>query len=343
MVGATGNVGTALLRRLGAEPSVTAVGGVSRRPAGNPPEPPYDAVEWLHTDLSTPDCLPALTRHLHDADAVVHLAWKIQPGRDEAELWRTNVDGARRVMEAVAAAGVPHLVVSSSVGVYSPGPKDVAVDEDWPRLGIPTSSYSRHKVVVEEMLDRFAATNPRTSVARVRPGLVFQADAGAEIARFFLGPLVPVGVLGRVRLPWLPLPAELVFQAVHADDLAAAVWAVLDAQADGPFNVADDPVLTPADLAGAVGADGTRPMPLRVLRGLAAASWRAHLQPTDPGWVDLAAHCPVMSTARIRSLGWTPTTTATQALSELVEAISGGRGGPGPALRPRGLIEGRTP
>lgn len=37
-------------------------------------------------------------------------------------------------IRAVAEAGVPALVYASSVGAYSPGPKDRSVDESWPVL-----------------------------------------------------------------------------------------------------------------------------------------------------------------------------------------------------------------
>lgn len=342
VVGGTGNIGTAVLRRFAAEPRITSLAGVSRRPPGAHPEAPHDAVDWLHVDIGDPAAAAPLTEHLRGADVVIHLAWQIQPGRDEARLWRTNVDGARHVMAAVAGADVPHLVVVSSVGAYSPGPKDSAVDESWPTDGITSSSYSRHKAVVERQLDLFEREHPSVGVARLRPGLVFQGGAAAEIARFFLGPLVPTSVLGRLHVPFLPLPRELTFQAVHADDVGGACWSVVHHRATGAFNVAAEPVLTPQLLAEALGAKGSRSVPLRALRALASATWRLHLQPTDPGWVDIASQCPVMDTGRLRTLGWTPTRTATAALAELVDGLSSGRGGPGPALRPRGRVAGRA-
>jgi nucleoside-diphosphate-sugar epimerase len=56
----------------------------------------------------------------------LHLAWLIQPSRDLAKLHETNVHGSRRVFEAAARAGVGAIVYASSVGAYSPGPKDRA-------------------------------------------------------------------------------------------------------------------------------------------------------------------------------------------------------------------------
>ena len=46
VVGASGNVGTAVLRRLAAEPSVAEIVGIARRPPTDAGAP-YDAVRWV--------------------------------------------------------------------------------------------------------------------------------------------------------------------------------------------------------------------------------------------------------------------------------------------------------
>ena len=92
------------------------------------PKQAFPKVEWRGADVTTSDLRP----HFEGADAVVHLAWLIQPGRDKPTLRAVNVDGSARVFRATAEAGVPALVYASSVGAYSPGPKDRTVDESWP-------------------------------------------------------------------------------------------------------------------------------------------------------------------------------------------------------------------
>src|SRR3954466_4867992 len=145
VTGATGNVGTAVLRALRDEAAVDEIVGVARRlPAVAPP--PKTA--WARADVSRDDLEPLL----RGADCVVHLAWLIQPSRDERVTRATNVDGSRRVFEAAAAADVPAIVYASSIGAYAAGPKDRAVDESYPTTGIPTSFYSRHKAAVERSL-----------------------------------------------------------------------------------------------------------------------------------------------------------------------------------------------
>jgi UDP-glucose 4-epimerase len=240
------------------------------------------------------------------------------------------------VFDAAAEAGAGALVHASSIGVYSPGPKYRAVDESWPRDGVPSSFYSRHKAAAERALDAAEQANPQLRVVRLRPGLIFKREAGPEVRRLFAGPLVPAALLRPGRLPVLPLPERLVLQAVHGDDVGEAYrLAALSPDARGAYNVAADPVLDPATLAQALHARWLR-VPVRPLRVLADAAWRAHLQPTPPGWLDMGLAVPVMDTRRAREeLGWTPRRSATSALLELLAGMREPAGLDTPPLEPR--------
>ncbi|MCS5734459.1 NAD-dependent epimerase/dehydratase family protein [Herbiconiux daphne] len=323
IVGASGNLGTALLRRAAHEPGVELV-GISRRAPR--PEEPYSLAEWHEADISTASA-ESLARVFAGADAVVHLGWALQPNHDEPAMARTNVRGTRVVLEAAGLAGVPQVLVASSVGAYSFGPKHRAVGEDWPTGGVQSSHYGRHKAMNERAMDAFEQANPDVAVTRIRPGLVFQPDAATEIAHLFAGRLVPVRLLGLMRhLPVLPLPTSLIAQAVHADDVADAFWRAIERRARGAFNIAADPVLGPAEIAAALGVPRTVPFRRGVLRAIVDLTWRLRLQATDPGWIDLATAIPVMSTARARAeLGWAPTISSTAALDQLVDALGAGR------------------
>jgi nucleoside-diphosphate-sugar epimerase len=326
VTGATGNVGTSVIRALGADPQVDEIVGVARRlPAWSAPR-----TRWASADVAQDDLRPLFA----GADVVIHLAWLIQPSRDGAALERVNVHGSRRVFHAAAEAGVARLVHASSVGVYSPGPKDRAVDESWPREGVASSFYSRHKAAAEHALDAVEASGVR--VVRLRPGLIFRREAGPEVRRLFAGPLLPARLLRPGLLPVLPLPVRLVLQAVHGDDVAEAYrLAALAPDAQGAYNVAAEPVLDGATLARLFRARPVR-VPARALRALADLSWRARLQPTPPGWLDMGLGVPLMDTRRAREqLGWAPRHTATAALEELLAGMREPAGLPTPPLEPR--------
>ncbi|GAA3884012.1 NAD-dependent epimerase/dehydratase family protein [Saccharothrix violaceirubra] len=316
MTGATGNVGTALLRRLAAGPDVRVHGVSRRRPD---PVEPYAGVDWTPVDLAREGAEEVLSGVFADADAVVHLAWKIQPGRDETALFRTNVAGSDRVFHAAVAAGVRHLVHLSSVGAYSPAVKDRPKDETWPTDGVRTSAYSRHKAAVERILDGLERDHPDLVVSRVRPGLILQPEAASELRDYFLGPLVPTWLF-RTRVPLVPLPDNLVLQFVHADDVADALALLVRERIGGAVNLAAEPVLTPRDLAAALG--GRRvPLSPSVLRFLVGLTWRLRLHPSPPGWLDLALTTPVLDTTKARDLGWKPRHDARSTLRALVKAM----------------------
>jgi nucleoside-diphosphate-sugar epimerase len=330
VTGATGNVGTSLMRALAADDQVTELAGVARRR----PEWTVPKATWVQADVEADGArLPEL---FAGADAVVHLAWLIQPSRDRAELRRVNVDGSRRVFEAAAVAGVGTLVHASSIGAYSRGPKDRRIDESHPTEGTPSSTYSVDKVAAERILDEVERDAPDLRVARLRPALIFKAEAGTEIRRYFAGPLLPSVLVRPEFLRLVPELPRLVVQAVHADDVAEAYRLVITTpDARGAFNVAAEPVLDPDVLARELRAVKV-PVRARILRALADLTWRAHLQPTEPGWLDMGLTVPVMATARIRALGWAPRWTSVEALRELLDGMSRGRGLEGaPPLDPR--------
>jgi ferritin-like metal-binding protein YciE/nucleoside-diphosphate-sugar epimerase len=324
VTGATGNVGTSTVRALSQSPEIEEIVGIARRePTWNPPK-----TSWVEANILSAD----LDEIFSGADAVIHLAWAIQPSRDAVTLERINIEGSWRVFEAVAAAGVPKLVYASSVGAYSRGPKDHAVAEDWPVEGTPTSFYSRHKVAVEHQLDRFEADNPEASVVRLRPALIFKGEAATEIRRLFVGPFLPNFLLRRGLLLALPRVDRLRFQAVHSEDVGQAYLRAVLAEAKGAFNIAAEPPLSPEQMAELIGVRSF-PVPAGVVRRLADLTWNLRLQPTPPGWLDMALNVPLMSSQRAHEeLGWEPRHSAVEALEELVVGMREGRGAKTPPL-----------
>jgi UDP-glucose 4-epimerase len=223
VVGGSGNVGTAVLEALRGAPEVTSLVGLARRLPDRSAEP-YRSAEWVTLDIAAEAADDAeeeaivarLARAFEGATAVVHLVWLIQPNHDRELLRRANVDGTRRVAEACARAGVAQLVCASSWAAYSPVADDVPRDESWPTGGIPSSHYGVDKAAQERVLDEFEVAHPEVVVTRMRMALVFTRDAGAEIGRYFLGPLVPRALLRPGTLPFLPVPKGLRVHVVHA-------------------------------------------------------------------------------------------------------------------------------
>lgn len=320
VVGATGNVGTSLVEALRGDDRIERVVGLARRlPERQPPGTEFHAVDVA---------VDPLTPHFRAADVVVHLAWLFQPTHRPLVTWRANALGSIRVFEAAAAARVPSLVYASSIGTYSPGPDgDARVDETWPTHSLPTAAYGREKAYVERVLDAFELEHPQMRVVRLRPAFIFKRAAATEQRRIFAGPFLPRRLVHRGRLPVLPYPKGLRFQALHSADAADAYLRAIVGDVRGAFNVTAEPVVDGPTLARILDA---RPIevPRRIVRGAVAAAWHAHLVPADPALFDLALDLPVIDPTRARiELGWAPRHSAADAVAEMIEGMGDGAGG----------------
>jgi UDP-glucose 4-epimerase len=326
VVGATGNVGTSVLRSLENEERVESVLGLARRLPGLR----MNKVEWAAADIARDDLVP----HFRGADAVILLAWLIQPSRDLNKLWIVNVEGSTRAARAVADAGVPALLYASSVGAYSPGPKDRAVDESWPTGGVPNSYYARQKAEVERRLDRFESQNPEVRVVRMRQGLTFKKEASQGIRRLFGGPFLPGSLARPEFINALPEIKGLRGQVVHSYDVGEAYRLALLNDARGAFNLATDPVLDAREIGRILNARPV-PVPVQLARAGARLSWQLRLQPVPEGWLDLALNIPIMDTTRARQeLGWTPSYDAAETLLDVLAGLRSGAGLDTPSLSP---------
>lgn len=318
VTGATGNVGTSVLESLSREPSVTEIVGVARRL----PKLQVPKTHFVSANVASDD----LVSLFRGADAVVHLAWLLHSFRDEEELERVNVTGSQRVFDSVVRAGVPQLVVASSMGAYAPGPKYLRVNEQWPTTGIPTSLYSRQKSRVERVLDQLEKERPELAVTRIRPALIFKRGASSEIKRLFIGGWIPPWLFRARAMRLVPETPGLCFQAVHSLDVGDAFCRAVVRKSAGAFNIAAEPVLNTDRLVRALGATPLR-VPRSLLRGAVKVTHRIGLQPTSPGWVDLALGCPLMSTAKASAkLDWAPARTSVEAIQELFLGLGQGAG-----------------
>ena len=118
-----------------------------------------------------------------------------------------------------------------------------------PHLGYFGNEAVGDRVAVERALDRLEREQPGLRVVRMRPGLIFKAQAATEIRRLFAGPLLPRSLVRPGLIPFVPDAPRLRFQAVHSRDVGEAYRLALLSDARGAFNLAAEPPIGVAELA----------------------------------------------------------------------------------------------
>ncbi|MBX6362526.1 MAG: NAD-dependent epimerase/dehydratase family protein [Gemmatimonadetes bacterium] len=150
-----------------------------------------------------------LTAAMEGADLAYHLAAVYELGVvDAAEMERTNVQGTRAFLDAVARAGVPRAVYVSTTVALGPVPKGRG-DETTVHTGAPRSVYERTKLEAHR-LARAAQARGLPLVIACPANVYGPGDEGPN-GRFIRDVL-------RGRLPGLPTRPSW-FSYVHVDDV----------------------------------------------------------------------------------------------------------------------------
>ncbi len=200
-------------------------------------------VRLLRLDVASPAAPDVLAEALArwQVTAVVHLAARKEVAESFARPeWyhAQNVEGTAHVLAAMTAAGVPHLVFSSSAAVYG-WPDTPYVDED--ATPAPMSPYGMTKLLGEQLAQDAAGRGVRSfslryfNVAGARSALL-RDDQEANLVTTVLGRLAR-GEQPQVNGTDYPTPdGSCVRDLVDVRDVAAAHVAALRALegASGP-------------------------------------------------------------------------------------------------------------
>ncbi|MDX1510375.1 MAG: NAD-dependent epimerase/dehydratase family protein [Nitriliruptorales bacterium] len=249
---------------------------------------PQDRVEFRRVDILE----GSLAVELEGVDAVVHLAFQMDPIQDEARMARINIDGTRNVFECAEEAGVRHVVyLSSAVAYGAHADNDFPLTEKSPLRGNDDFGYARMKREVEEWLWPWAEQSS-LEVAVLRPSIILGPGVRNFITKFFEMPRF-VSVAGH-RPPW---------QFTHVEDVAAAIQHVLDKELAGAFNVAPEGWLSAEEVEAIIGRRSVR-VPEEVALALADRMWRAGVGHADAGIVHYIMHPWVVAVDRLVETGF---------------------------------------
>lgn len=265
-----------------------------------PPAGYRPGTEFERVDVRDRDGVRAVLERAKP-DALVHLAFILNPSHDEHFMYDVDVNGTHNVLEAAAAAGTGHVLVTSSSTAYGAFPDNpVPLTEDDPVRGVSAFPYARDKTESDRLCQLWAARYPDRAMTIVRPCIVFGPNVDNYLVRLW------------TKQPFAADTGTLdnQIQFVHEDDVVEAIGALLLGRHAGAFNVAGDGVMTMRECAELIGSP-IRKMPLRAYRGLARVMWRAHLSEAPPGQIEFALHPWIVSTEKLKqTTGWSPTHTS---------------------------------
>ena len=262
VTGASGYIGTRLVRRLLEKRDVERVIGVDVRRA----RIQHERYAHFRQDTTSP-----LDEAFAGAEAVVHLAFVLRQLRNRAEGRRTNIGGAESVLRTCASAGVGRVVLMSSATVYGPRPDNPpALTEDAPAHPPAGFAYAEDKAACEALFRTFAEERPEACVSILR-GCVVMGPNAANFITAALDKPVLIGVRG----------ADPEMQFVHEDDLAELLLRFATEPHPGVYNVAGPGSVRWGEVASLAGKRLIR-LPAPLAYGLTGLAWRVRAQSDSP-------------------------------------------------------------
>lgn len=302
VTGASGYVGAGLVRSLCADDRIERVLGFDVLPVEfSHPKFVFDGLDVRN---------PALEARLVGVDAVVHLAYVMDPIKDETRMRDVNVNGSQNVFKCAARAGARKIVYTSSAVVYGAHPdNDVPLTEDSPLRANLDFSYSAHKLEVEYVVRELRDEFPDVIATVLRPSLVFGPNVDNAWSRVLEMPLL-VGVKGHTPP----------FQFVHEDDLAAALEFAVHHDLDGSFNLAPEDSLSIDEIREMIGRRRAD-LPEAAAFSFADRLWSLGLSDAPPGMLHYVMYPWIVSPAKLADAGFTCNHTSRETFAASVPHI----------------------
>jgi UDP-glucose 4-epimerase len=321
VTGGSGYIGSRLVERLVAAESTERIVIADVRP----PRSFRPKTEWAELDVRDAGAVRELVAR-ERPDALVHLAFVLNPIKDEQLMYDIDVNGTHNVLDAASQAGVEHVLVTSSTTAYGAFPDNpVPITEEWPVRGVAAFEYARDKTESDRLCQLWALEHPDRTMTIVRPCIVFGPNVDNYLVRIWTESPFQPDLGGNL---------EQLMQFVHEDDLVEAVAGLLDGRHAGAFNVTGDGTMTMRETVELIGAK-VRRMPLGLAKRISAATWKLGASETPPGQLEFAMNPWVCSNEKVKeTLGWQPRYTS----RETFELTMRARGVLGSDSEPSGIV-----
>src|SRR6476469_4186396 len=297
ITGGSGYIGSRLTEILAARDDVEEIVALDVRP----PASPQAKTTFVRGDVRDAGASRELLER-ERLDALIHLAFVLNPIHDEARMYDIDVNGTAAVLRAAAEAGTKQVLVTSSAtayGAFADNPKPIA--EDWPVRGQPDFPYARDKAEADRLCQLWGLEHPDRVMTIVRPCIVFGPNVDNYISRSWK------------NSSFMPIMdgVDEEFQLVHEDDVVSAMVGLLDARASGAFNVAGEGSLRWGESARMIGLK-TRELSFKAARRLYSVAWalRAPRVESPPGNLNFVRYPWLVSNDKLKAeTGWEPSDT----------------------------------
>jgi UDP-glucose 4-epimerase len=255
-----------------------------------------------------------LKRDVEGAEVLLHLATNEPPTPTGGT---SDVEAARRVLDAASAADVRHVVLLSDATVYGAWANNpVPLTESAVLRPNPGFIYAAERAEIERLATEWRGAHPGATVTVLRP---VRTTGRSE---WLIKALRPV--------PAVPeLAVDPPAQFLHIDDLASAIDVARRRHLDGAFNVAPDSAIPGDQVRSLTGAGPKVRLPERMAERFTQWRFRSGLGPTPPELVPYTLHPWVVANDGLRAAGWTPQVTNEEACVDAHEA------GPWATMSPR--------
>ena len=296
ITGVAGYFGRRLMERLEVNDKIEKVAGISRRKYDHN----FTKLDYHRMDVRSSELGEFFSKN--EVDAVVHLAFMLNPIHNKKEMYSIDIEGAKNVLEASRQAGVKKIIMTSSTTVYGTWPDSPVYTEESPTRPHPTYYYSRDKVEIEKICRDFGEKNDDITMTTFRPCLV-------------LGPTTEQFYAKLLKWPILPLVggSNPEIQFVHEDDIGRAYEHFLMNDIGGIFNIVGEGTITWKRVIETAGKRAVK-MPDSVIYPLMKMLWGLHLVGTPPEILDFVKYPWVASGEKAKKAGFVPEYTSKEAL-----------------------------
>ena len=300
VTGAGGYLAGRLIEQLANDDRIDRVLGFDvRKPDYTHPKFVFDEIDVRNERIKA---------RFNGVDIVIHLAFIMDPIKDESFMRDVNVHGSQNVMRSAAEAGVKKIIYTSSGVAYGAHPdNEVPLTEESPLRANLDFSYPAHKLEVEYVVKEIRAEFPDITLTVLRPAMVLGPHADSAWSHLFEMPII-FSIKGYA-------PS---FQFVHEDDVTGALAFAVFEDLDGAYNVAPEGWLSQEEVHAIVSRPHVQLSEQRAF-GLADRLWNANLAEAPPGMLHYAMHPWVMATEKLAAAGYKAARSNEETLREMVE------------------------